>query len=253
MLQIDGREYSPRLIILDKDGTLIEFGPMWHTWFDRFVRYIHAHRPLATEARVGLSGTLGYEIIDGNWHPEGPLTLASTGEVLLLTAGVVYQYGDCTWSEALALVQAAENAARDALNDPDLLTPVGDAAGKLRELSRAGYLLALATTDTRASTEAHLARIGADGLFGAIVCGDDGIRLKPAPDMALALCERLGVDPGEAVLVGDTPLDMAMARAAGLMAAIGVGTGPVPADRLRAHADVVVADIHAIRVGNGQG
>ncbi len=252
MLVIQGRTYAPKLIILDKDGTLVAFQAMWHTWFQRFMACIEQDRRLGLQTRIGLAGTLGYDPVEGEWDPLGPLTLASTSEVLLLTAGQLYHYEDMVWDKALALVNRAEVYAREVLSDPRLLSGIGDVRDRLQTFTRAGYRLALVTTDTRASTEGHLAALGVGHLFGALVCADDGYALKPAPDMALAACAQLGVDPSEAIMIGDSAVDMVMARSAGLAAAIGVASGSMPAEALASYADCVIADIHAIGIQNGE-
>ncbi len=56
---------------------------------------------------------------------------------------------------------------------------------------------------------------------------------KPAPDMVLALCDRLGVEPEEAVVVGDTTHDLEMAANAKIRA-IAVTTGAHTAKQLSA-------------------
>ena len=43
-----------------------------------------------------------------------------------------------------------------------------------------------------------------------------GIRRKPAPDTLLAALAQLGADPASTVYVGDSEVDIATARAAGL-------------------------------------
>ena len=55
--------------------------------------------------------------------------------------------------------------------------------------------------------------LGVERAFRAVLGGDEGPR-KPAPDGVLRLCGELGVDPHEAMLVGDSPVDLATARAA---------------------------------------
>jgi phosphoglycolate phosphatase len=133
-----------------------------------------------------------------------------------------------------------------------LLTAIGDVSGRLQSFISAGHTLALATTDTRVSTEAHLRALGIDRFFSAVVCGDDGIPLKPAPDMALAVCARLGIAPSEAIMIGDSAADMVMARSAGLAAAIGVTSGAMPGEALAPYADHVIPDIHSIAARNGE-
>jgi phosphoglycolate phosphatase len=252
MLQLDGIRLHPRLIILDKDGTLIAFGRLWHAWFARFMGRISERVPLDLQTRVALAGTLGYDPVDGDWDPLGPLTLASTGEIVLLAASQLYSYQGLTWDEALDVVRDAEEAARATLADDSLIEPIGDVRGTLQRLVEAGYLLAVATTDLRAPTVRHLERLGAAEFVSAVLCGDDGVPLKPAPDMALALCRQMGVLPEDAIMVGDSVADMTMARLAGLGGAIAVSSGAVPGDLLAEHADCVIPDLHAIRVLKGE-
>jgi phosphoglycolate phosphatase len=60
-----------------------------------------------------------------------------------------------------------------------------------------------------------LAGLGVAEAFQAVIGGDEGER-KPAPGGLLALCSRLGVQPAEALLVGDSAVDVATGRAAGV-------------------------------------
>ena len=67
--------------------------------------------------------------------------------------------------------------------------------------------------------------LGVFDAFRAVVGGDEGPR-KPSPDGLLLLCERLGIEPDEALLVGDSHVDVATAKAAGVrICAVGWGLG----------------------------
>ena len=248
MLSIGDRMVAPRLLILDKDGTLIAFDLLWRTWYGALVAAIEVETPLGPRARRALDATLGVAQLTGAWDSAGPLVLASTGEVGILLAGVLYRYAHQPWPEALQRVERAERNARDALRGQNLIQPIGDVAGLLRRLRAAGLLLALATTDSRASAEECLAQLGITACFDATVCGDDGVPLKPAPDMVLKLCAELGVPPAQTVVVGDTVLDMEMARAAGCLCAVGVTSGALSAEHLAPYADVVLPDIHGLHI-----
>ena len=57
--------------------------------------------------------------------------------------------------------------------------------------------------------------LGVAGAFAAVVGGDEAPR-KPAPDGLLLLCSQLGVPPARALLVGDSTVDLATGRAAGV-------------------------------------
>jgi phosphoglycolate phosphatase len=248
MLRIAHRVYDPRLVIFDKDGTLIAFHAMWYAWYERLLEALAQQVPLAGELHQGLNALLGVDQQTGAWDPVGPLTLASTSEVQLLVAGGLYRYAQRSWPEALRIAAQAEDLARQALDDDSLVQPVGDLAGLLTRLHAAGLRLAIATTDNRAPTERQLHALGIASLFDTWVCGDDGLPLKPAPDMAREICRRLHISPEQAIMIGDTIADMDMARAAGCAGAIAVSSGAVPAEMLAPHADVVIADVHAIEI-----
>ena len=57
--------------------------------------------------------------------------------------------------------------------------------------------------------------LGIETAFRVVVGGDEAPR-KPAPDGLLSICAVLGARPQEALLVGDSAVDLATARAAGV-------------------------------------
>jgi phosphoglycolate phosphatase len=81
---------------------------------------------------------------------------------------------------------------------------------------RARHRLALCTMKRGDFARRIVGAFGWEGLFCATLGSEEGYAGKPAPDMALELCRRVGATPGEAALVGDTAVDAAMASAAGL-------------------------------------
>ena len=81
--------------------------------------------------------------------------------------------------------------------------------------------LALASNSGRPLMETALASAGLTDVFDATVSSDDVAHGKPAPDIYLLACERLGVAPGEALALEDSATGIAAAKAAGL-ACIGV-------------------------------
>jgi len=99
--------------------------------------------------------------------------------------------------------------------------------------------LAIASNSRREMVELALARSGVTGPFQVIVSAEDVEHPKPAPDLYLLACRRLGVDPSEAIAVEDSPTGVRSAKAAG-MACI-----QVPAD---AEVDVSLADrvVHSL-------
>ena len=102
----------------------------------------------------------------------------------------------------------------------------------LATLSRAGYVLAVATSGPPENLDLVLQEAELASFFAATVHGFDVKRGKPAPDCFLLAAERAGLKPEDCVVVEDAPAGIQAARAAG-MQPIGFA-GTHPADRLRA-------------------
>jgi phosphoglycolate phosphatase len=90
---------------------------------------------------------------------------------------------------------------------------VPQALARLRER---GWRLACVTNKPREFTLPLLQRSGLAPLLDAVVCGDEVQHKKPHPEIVLQACSRLGVAPGQAVMVGDSANDVLAARAAGV-------------------------------------
>lgn len=91
-------------------------------------------------------------------------------------------------------------------------------------LKAKGFRVALVTNKLRSMTEEFLKRNDIAALFDVLVCGDDTPHPKPAADMIALACSKTGVEPGQAVMVGDSANDALAARAAGVRAVL-VKTG----------------------------
>ena len=92
-------------------------------------------------------------------------------------------------------------------------------------------------------TERTLEALGVRAEFAAITCADDGIMTKPAPDPVLHICAALGIAPARTAVVGDSPADLLMGRAAGVARSIGVLTGVGDRASLEPFADLVLTSI----------
>jgi HAD superfamily hydrolase (TIGR01509 family) len=84
---------------------------------------------------------------------------------------------------------------------------------RLRELR---VPLGLASNSPRFLVDDALATAGMTDAFDAIVTSDDVELAKPAPDIYLLACERLGVAPADALALEDSASGVAAAKAAGL-------------------------------------
>jgi beta-phosphoglucomutase len=110
----------------------------------------------------------------------------------------------------------------------------------LQALSRAGFVLAVATSGPPENLELVLRETGLDRYFAATAHGFDVHHGKPAPDCFLLAAERAGLAAGNCVVVEDAPVGIQAACAAG-MPAIGLA-GTHPRERLAAAGAAAVID-----------
>lgn len=104
--------------------------------------------------------------------------------------------------------------------------------------------LAAASSSVGRLVRGVLEGLGLAPSFDAIVSGDDVARPKPAPDIFLEAARRLGVDPGDCVVLEDSLAGATAAHAAG-MKVIAVPERATPG--IEAVATIVVVDLHEAR------
>lgn len=85
----------------------------------------------------------------------------------------------------------------------------------LDALRAAGVRVACITNKARIFALPLLGSLGIADRFDAIVAGDSGVAKKPDAAPLLLAAERLGVGIDECVMIGDSGIDVAAARAAG--------------------------------------
>ncbi len=142
--------------------------------------------------------------------------------------------------------EAFRRIERIEVDDVDGITVLPGADPLLRALAAAGVPTAVVTS---ASTPLAEARLAATGLPHppVVVTSDDVARGKPWPDPWLLGAQRLGVAPGDCLVVEDAVAGLRAARAAGCGALVAVATTMAVAE-LAPEADLVVRDLADLRL-----
>jgi HAD superfamily hydrolase (TIGR01509 family) len=102
----------------------------------------------------------------------------------------------------------------------------------LLRLREEGYKLVIATSAPKEDLEGLLKQAGLDDLEIPATTASDAEASKPEPDIILAALKMAGAEPHEAIMIGDTPYDVAAAQKAGV-ATIGFCCGGWKKDDLR--------------------
>ena len=96
----------------------------------------------------------------------------------------------------------------------------------LAQLKREGRRLGVVSAKQRPTVRHAFESAGIGAFFDVVVGSDDTERHKPDPEPVLKALELLGARPEEAAYIGDSPFDVAAARAAGVFS-VAVGWGGI--------------------------
>lgn len=179
-----------RAVVFDMDGLLLDTETLWHAAeTDLFARH---GGEFTWDDKMAVIGT-SYDF---------------TSAYFADRLGLPRERGPELVAEMIELMHERVRHAVDAR--PGAVELVA----RLRELD--GVALGLASNSPRFLVDDALATAGMTDTFEVIVTSDDVEHAKPAPDIYLLVCERLGVSPEQAVALEDSTSGIAAAKAAGL-------------------------------------
>lgn len=178
----------PAAVLWDMDGTIVDTEPYW------------------MQAETELIESYG-----GIWTHEQALTLVGKG--LLDSAAVLQSAG--VEMPAQEIVNHLTRQVISALSTHGNPFRPG-AAELLADLRAQGVRNALVTMSLREMADVVAAQIPFDA-FDVIISGTEATAPKPAPDPYLQACAALGISPGDAVAIEDSPTGVASATSAGVV------------------------------------
>lgn len=189
-----------RALVFDLDGTLIDSMP-WHA---------RAWAALLEEQGI----------------PAAPerLLRSTAGKT---SAQVLREHlGSSLGDDDIGALTARKESLFRSLYEPHLRALPG-AAQLLAAARQLGFRIALATAAPMSNMVFALERTRLGSYFDTLVCADDGLPGKPAPDMFQMAARRLATEPQHAIVFEDALAGLTAARSAG-MSAVAVATTHPP-------------------------
>jgi HAD superfamily hydrolase (TIGR01509 family) len=126
--------------------------------------------------------------------------------------------------------------------------PLIDGAVEAVERLAARWPLGVASSSNRPLIELVLELSGVARFFRATVSSEEVARGKPAPDVYLEACRRLGVAPTRTAAVEDSHAGIGSAKAAGMRVIAIPNPSFPPGDEALAQADLVLCSLAALTV-----
>jgi HAD superfamily hydrolase (TIGR01509 family) len=186
-------ESPPPALLFDLDGTLI----------DSVYQHVLAWQEALTAVGIELSV----------WRLHRRIGMSGG----LFVTALLRETGGTLSAEEIAEVSLAHTEAY--ARRRDTVRPLPGARELLAELTARGVKWAIATSGLAAAARPALDMLGLPA-DTPLITRDQVRHAKPDPDLFLAAAQRIGVDIGAAIVVGDSIWDLLAARRAG---ALGVG------------------------------
>lgn len=217
-----------KLVIFDKDGTLINHDKLFIPWFNELLKKLE---PLLSEEN-NLSEKLGF--IDGKFTYDSVIPCGTNKDIKNMIK-------DYTNINDNILNQIWNSTKFDYKN----IDTHGDLNKIFSKIKEKGIKIAICTSDDRIPTTEMININGISKYIDYYVCGDDGGKTKPSGDPIRKICDYLNILPEESIMVGDTISDIKAGKDARCSKVISVLTGGYSKEELQG-ADIIIPNISHI-------
>jgi len=216
------------LILLDKDGTIIDIHHYWGSMLKERAQLIvnrwFSDSDSQTKIFNELIDVMGIEIESGRMKPEGPVGVKPRPFIVKVATEVVCKNG----------VNAEEENIEKIFKDVDLQTAndilpflkvLPCIISFIKECHEQGVQLGVVTTDITERGRKALQALEMENYFHYIIGGDQVINPKPASDSVDIILEQSGIERDKIAVIGDHAVDLEMGISSKIGCNIGVLTG----------------------------
>ena len=205
-------------VILDKDGVFVNFQNLWLRVIAYRAQLIAElscdTSPTFAKVRAACIRAMGVDEDDETVDPMGPSAMPADFVRLALATALYINKNDedpsFSWSQAFRIVDESMKITREDLNIVEMSEAIEGSVEKIKELVKAGFKVAVYTSDAEAHATATLEKFGITKEISALQAGE----LKTETNYR-SLCAKLKVKPENTLLVTDSPIDLQAAKDAG--------------------------------------
>lgn len=205
-------------VIFDKDGTLENSLGFWREVGIERARLIDAQIP-----GVGEPLMMAFGIMDNTLDPQGLIAVGSRYENEIAAAAYIAETGR-NWYESRKIAESAftEVAESKYLAKTSKKAPLyEDVNQTLESLRNKGLKIGILSADSTIEVQKFVANHQLQDYI-QLCMGVDHEITKPDPRLFIEACESLGVLPKQTLMVGDSSVDMVMAKEAKAAGTIGI-------------------------------
>ncbi|WP_459499349.1 HAD family hydrolase [Bacillus sp. C1] len=242
-IQILKKIIDAKAVAFDKDGTLFQAIPFWYEIDrlrkDKFFQIAGGTYQSLWENAVGF---IPPDQIDF----KGLLAVASEEEEIIVVASLLYQTTKYPWHHCKELATTIFEESNEQLSIEQAFHPIQGITECITSLQKEGIYTGILTSDNKVRTKKCIDLLNIAPLH-FLFTPEDVENGKPHPEMIIKACRQLNIQPNELVMIGDTIVDVKMAKDAGSIA-VGIANHEHAIKELTPYADFIITDYNDIQV-----
>ena len=223
LLWATGSFENCKLIVFDKDGTIVKFDSVWLNMAAARAQWLAEQLSKNSSElftwRSRLLRAAGVNPETGDISLNGPIVNLSFENQSYCLASVLHALipEKYSWEQSLSLTNKSIEWALHQNDPASLAEPIDGAFEFIKQIKKEvpEIKLALVTSDSTDNAERTLARFGVLDLFSSVE-GSDIIPAKPSPKPLERVCKKLNIQLSETIVIGDAPNDIRMSLEAGV-------------------------------------
>lgn len=253
-----------KLVIFDKDGTLIDNTLMFGNWTVKLLNKLNKKFPKlldTSDKEINIWNHLGYDPNNNKFMASSIIAKGTNDDIRNSICDYIINVKKIvkckTIDERLQIVDILRQNWFDIEVTKQYIKPCGDIHNIFNILKMNGIKIAICTNDDRRPTEKTLEILNIDvssklkakkntkTTIDYLVCGNDMLENKPSPIPLLTICRKLNIKPENSMMVGDTIADVHAGINAKCGRVVGVLSGGYNNTKLN-EADTIIPDINCL-------
>ena len=227
-------------MVFDKDGTLEDSASFLRELGIKVAQLVDQQIPGLGEPLL-----ISLGIVDNHLNVAGLMAVGTRLENEIATAAYIAQTGK-SWIDCRIIAAQLFQASEAQQLDSSVIFP--GVKEVIRYLHQAGLKIAILSSDTTANIADFIEQHQLSAFIEVFQGGDQGYN-KPNPACFQQVCQKLAVAPQNALMVGDSQMDIQMALKAQAGGVVGIFWGGDPSPHTLAGADVAIARLWEIQLG----
>ena len=206
--------------VFDKDGLLFDSLHFWKGLAAFRIAQLAKLEGFPLQEWCRLFGVRTADGLVQDIDPAGIFAIASPQEEVTISAALLHDATGQEWGRCRDLAGEAFRSADENFDVRQVLTPKPGFPDIFRRLRAAGIPYGIATSDDERRARVSVDVYDRADALSFIITPADVKKGKPSPDMLHLASEKLGVPTNRLMMLGDSYVDVQMAREAG---SVGIG------------------------------